>query len=213
MDDLDPALKKAILINDFEGVKTAIRNGANPNQGQYGSLDFIADEFYEDGRLEMLRLLLKFGADPNFKVYGVSPLETAARSIGITNEYRENLGEEDFTKYLKRDNEAIAILCPLTHPDIIQEVNKKYPGVLPESCLSSSTTARLEPAMKSLEAHTNKSYGSPPGTYDVPPGFSESVGEYAFGIKTPRPTAGKRKQKRKTNKRRKTTKRRKTLKK
>ena len=211
---MDPnrALSKAISIKDLEGVKTALRNGANPNEG-YGSLDSIADQLITDDNLEILRLLLKGGADPNIKVYGRSTLETAAESIGITHQYKEKLTEEEFTKYLKINNEAIAILCPLTHPEIIQEVNKKYPGILPESCLSSSTTARVEPAMKALERQTNKSYGAPPGTYDVPPGFSESVGEYAFGIKTPRPTAGKRKHKKKTNKRRKNTKRRRTLKK
>jgi len=210
---MDPALEKAIIFKDFEGVKTALRNGANPNEGE-GSLALIADQLITDDNLKMLRLLLEGGADPNIKAYGVlSPLEVAAESIGITHQYKEKLTDEEFTKYLKINNEAIAILCPLTHPDIIQEVNKKYPGILPESCLSSSTTARVEPAMKALESHTNKSYRAPPGTYDVPPGFSESVGEYAFDIKTPRPTAGKRKNKKKTNKRRKTTKRRKTLKK
>lgn len=211
---MEAALLEATKRRNVQGVKQALASGANPNEEYdgYTPLTYISEDLGGPSGVEIIRLLLKAGADANVKSSGESPLEFAAQAL--RNFYNDREEYIDPVEYEKSYLEAIDLLCPLTDPANIQEVNKKYPGILPASCLSKSTTARVEPAMKALEAQTNRTYRAPPGTYDVPPGFSESVGEYAFGIKTPRPTgAGKRKNKKNTNKRRKTTKRRKTLKK
>jgi hypothetical protein len=210
---MDPPLLEAIKGRNVQGVKQALASGANPNEEYegYTPLTYISEDLGGPNGVEIIRVLLKAGADANVKSSGETPLYFAADAL--RNFYNDREEYNNPVEYEKSYLEAIDLLCPATSPENIQEVNKKYPGILPESCLSSSTTARVEPAMKALERQTNKSYGAPPGTYDVPPGFSESVGEYAFGIKTPRPTAGKRKHKKKTNKRRKTLKRRRTLKK
>jgi len=212
---MDSALQEAIRKDNLEGLKTALRNGANPNQGDkmYTPLTMIAEDPRPENRPEMLRLLLKAGADANLKDDFTIPLEYAVDGLRQVVMYKESYTEEQYKTYVKECNDIIEILCPATDPANIEKVNKKYPGLLPESCLFKVASERVEPAMKALEAHTNKSYRAPPGTYDVPPGFSESVGEYAYGVKTPRPAAGKRKNKRKTNKRRNTLKRRRTLKK
>jgi hypothetical protein len=214
---LDRELDAAVYHKDYDAVKKALDKGANPNRPEeYTS--FLALVVQDPGPHKeterIVRLLIERGADPNNNSDNPSalPLFKAAITLKRKTEDKEgyNYTDEEGETYMR----VIDTLCELTTPENIELLNIYYPGLLPESCLAKASSARVEPAMKALERQTNKSYGAPPGTYDVPPGFSESVGEYAFGIKTPRPTgAGKRKQKRKTNKRRKNTKRRRTLKK
>jgi hypothetical protein len=211
--DLDKELYDAVHDTNYDAVKKALDKGADPS----GSVikDSLLSSLVEDNHVpegeRIIRLLIERGSDPNSHGEYDHPLYYAAKNLKMISDEKEeyNYTDEDGESYMR----TIDLLCQHTSPENIKRINTENPGLLPESCLSKAATARVEPAMKALESQTNKSYRAPPGTYDVPPGFSESVGEYAFGIKTPRPTAGKRKQKRKTNKRRKTTKRRKTLKK
>ena len=210
---VDANLVAGVREANVQRVKNALNAGANPNTefNSYTVLCYSIEDLLDSKGVRIIDLLLKAGADPNLKTFDTSPLEFAVQPL--YKFYRDNPDRYvNPVEYEKSHKEVLEFLCPVTDVEIIKEVNEKYPELV-ESCLSKSATARVEPAMKALEAQTNKSYRAPPGTYDVPPGFSESVGDYAFGIKTPRPSAGKRKNKKKTNKRRKTTKRRRTLKK
>ena len=212
--DLDKELYDAVHDTNYDAVKKALDKGADPNGSAIKDsllTSLVEDRHFPEGE-RILRLLIERGSDPNsHEEKNDLPLYDAARNLKMISDEKEeyNYTDEQGESYMR----TIDLLCQHTSPENIKRINTEYPGLLPESCLAKASSARVEPAMKALERQTNKSYRAPPGTYDVPPGFSESVGEYAFGIKTPRPTAGKRKQKRKTNKRRKTTKRRKTLKK
>jgi len=214
--ELDKELYHAVDDMDYDAVKKALDKGADPNGSPIkdSPLENIAEDAHFPKGERIIRLLIERGSDPDShsEEYITShPVLYAASTLKMITEDKEgyNYTDEEGQSYMR----IIDLLCEHTSPENIKRINTEKPGILPESCLAKASSARVEPAMKALEAHTNKSYRAPPGTYDVPPGFSESVGEYAYGVKTPRPTAGKRKHKKKTNKRRKNTKRRRTLKK
>jgi hypothetical protein len=137
---MDSALENAIRSDDLEGLKTALENGANPNQGGeiYTPLTMIAEDPPAENGLEMIRLLLEKGADANLKDSSDEPkipLEYAVDALrGVTNQREHYKTQKEFKKDVNECKDIIRLLCPATSRPNLDAVDKKYNGLIPTSC-------------------------------------------------------------------------------
>jgi len=214
---MDPALENAIRVGDLEGLKTALQNGANPNQGDevYTPLTMLAEDPPAENGLEMIRLLLEKGADANLKDSSDDPkipLEYAVASLsGVVNQKKYYPNEDQYKKDVKECKAVIKILCQVTNYDEVERLKKKYPmfaNLLKCQVSKVNIARRLGVVETALDNAAIRTY--PQQTpYGVElPHVMKNVKDYV-GFKNVGP-GGRR---RNTKKHRKTTKRRKTLKK
>ncbi|WP_083206062.1 ankyrin repeat domain-containing protein [Stappia indica] len=98
-------LFKSVLCRDYSGVLAALRNGEDPNLFDSTTQTFALHIAAFNGDIEILRLLLDYGADPSLKD-GRS--ETAAEFTlrGISR---------NVVRDLSQMFEAVSILAPISN--------------------------------------------------------------------------------------------------
>jgi hypothetical protein len=194
----------AIAQSNPEILRLILDMGGNPNvveDPEDGSTAMHLAPIYN---LEMLRILIEKGGDVNIRdIKGQTPLFNVRDtnepddqkiidlllSSGADPMARDNNGDTVLgykaknAKLMKHGRAHLALVCTspiLSPPHIIAEVDEKYPGALSSKCRAKAAefnSQRVEPSMRRLEAQTGK---------NVPAGISEKIGEYAYGMKTPR---------------------------
>lgn len=115
--DIDIRLRFAIVQSDIESVKSFLREGADPNAVYPDGGTPLGEAIVRSrGSIDMVRVLIQFGADPKIKANGVSPLSLAQKQnneelILILRDYVENDAElfELALFYLNKEKEVMAL--------------------------------------------------------------------------------------------------------
>jgi ankyrin repeat protein len=147
MEDLDlptNQLRIALISRDVEGVKAAIKAGADINFRGGAPVSTVSWEGDDPVGREIMRILLEAGANPNKAVDGPSPPPLAIASVANSTVMVEMLLKAganpnvSFGRYksvldyavqvsVTPNNRNIKILCEATNYDEVERLKQKYP--------------------------------------------------------------------------------------
>jgi len=147
--DVNQRLSFLVKLSNIEGIKSALRDGADANyRGGYLLRD-VQYHYYDISEpKEALKILLDGGADPNYVMPGGEPILSHAAAGNSNGEMVEmllkagadpNVSYNEYQSVLhdmldykritrgKRFDKNIKLLCQVTNYDEVERLKKEYP--------------------------------------------------------------------------------------
>lgn len=205
MADLDfptNQLRIALISRDVEGVKAAIKAGADITFRGGAPVNSMSWEGDDPVCREIMRILLEAGANPNKADDGPSPPPLATASVANSTVMVEMLLKAganpnvSFGRYKSvldyavqvsgtPNNRNIKLLCEVTNYDEVERLQKNYPRASHRNAdllnyqprhTKAEIAERVSPAMAGLNKTAKKQYG-----FETEfPNIEKNISEYAF---------------------------------